>query len=249
MDSREARSFLGVYRAGEMDSDARFADAHNLAETDPELARWWAEEQELDRLIAGKMRQAPISEGLKARLIASTAESGNKIIRRDWQRPLLLAAACFVALAAVLGLWPRHSQPAVTVADYRDEMVGFIKVTPALELETSDLSRVAQFLEKKNAPSQFEIPKPLREMKPVGCRTLRFRGHDVSLICFQRGEGKLVHLFVMDRAALADLRRDSAPDFAKEGTWMTAAWAAGDHTYLVAAQGDREQLEKFLTSS
>lgn len=203
MESREARSFLGLHRAGEAASDPRLRDAEAQAAADPELAAWWNEEQELDRAIAAKLAAAPVAAGLKARLVSKAVPRA--LPQRTWQRAALLAAAVIIALAVLFGSWRGPFQPAASLADYRDEMVGFIKVTPTLELETSDITRIKGFLEKSGAPSQFDMPVALRKLDPIGCRTLRFRGHDVALICFKRGDGRIAHLLVLNRANLSGL--------------------------------------------
>jgi len=90
------------------------------------------------------------------------------------------------------------------------------------------------------------IPEKVKAMEPVGCRVLRYRAHDVGLICFRRANGTLLHLFVMDRAAFPQLPDRNRPDFSGQGEWMTAAWSEGQHVYLMAVQGDQSTLESFL---
>lgn len=245
MDDREVRSILSVHRTGE--SDARLREAERRAGADPVLADWWTEEQETDRAIASKLQEMDVPSMLKARLLSQ--ENPPLMRQTAWRRRILLAAAAIVALAVMFGSWRGPFQPAISFADYRDEMVSFVKVDPALELRSNELSHVRDYLAKSGAPSQFQIPKQLREMQPIGCRSLRFRGHDVSLVCFRRGEGKLLHLFVVNRAAVPNLRASAEPQFSPEGEWMTAAWIEGDQAYLVTTEGDRAKLEKYIPSA
>ncbi len=247
MNDAEARAILSVYRTGESAlEDARFEEAKRYAETHPEVAKWWAEQQELDSLIALKLESTPVPSDLKTRL---TAWEQRSLRRTTWSRAALLLAASIVAAAIMFSSWRGPFQPAVSMADYRDEMVSFVKVTPKLELESSDLSRLQDFLAKANAPAGFNIPEKLKDLGPIGCRVLRFRGHDVSLICFERAEGKLVHLLVIDAAAVAKAGDAINPHYATEGEWATATWTDGGHTYLMTTQGDRALLEKYVSSS
>ncbi len=247
MDDKYARSILSLHRPSDEDcGDARFREAQQQAESDPTLATWWAEEKELDQVITAKLMSTSVPAGLKERLLTSEIP---KPVRGTWRRPILLAAACLVAMAVLFGSWRGPFRPAVSLADYRGEMVGFIKLTPPLQLETSNLSRITESLQKSDAPAGFEIPEKLRELHPVGCRTLRFHGHDVALICFRRENGKLAHLFVVNSAALPGLPGRDKPNYSADGEWMTAAWMAGGHAYLVMAQGDRAQLEKLVGTS
>ncbi len=249
MDKTDIRSILSVYRAGEIPADdLRFEEAKKQAEADPDLARWWAEEQELDQLIGSKLQSTPVPGGLKSRLLETQPSAIP--MRSTRARKITLLAAAIALLAVLFSSWRGPFQPAVSLADYRDEMVGFIKVTPALELKTNELSHITAFLEKTGAPSRWNLPQKLQEMEPIGCRTLRFHRRDVALVCFRRQDDRLVHLFVVNRTALPHLRSDrGAPQYQAQGDWMTAAWMEGDQAYLLTTQGDRALLEKYLSSS
>ncbi|MDQ6809440.1 MAG: hypothetical protein M3Z64_08470 [Verrucomicrobiota bacterium] len=249
MDNRKARSVLSTYRADEPAlDDARLQEAFRKVEADPELSRWWSEEQELDRIIAAKLATTRVPAGVKAR-VTPAVEARPQIVRRGWSRGLLLAAASIVALAALFSSWRGPFQPAASMADYRGEMVSFVKVAPSLELESSDMGRLKKFLAKAKAPAQFTVPKKLQNYDPVGCRVLRFREHDVSLVCFKIGGDKLAHLFVTDPKTVRTGGRASDPVFAEENGWMTATWTEDGQAYLLAVKGDRAAAEKFLGTS
>jgi len=249
MDKSEIRAILSAYRAGDPETqDPRFQQARAEAEADPEVAQWWTEQQELDRVISAKLLSVEVPRELKTQL---TAWEKRSVQRSTWNRGILLAAASIVALAVLFGSWRGPFQPASSLAEYRDEMVSFVKLDPPLELESSQLPRLTAFLEENGAPSGLNIPQGLQQMDAAGCRKLRFRGRDVALICFKRDDnGELVHLFVVDRKAVAKLRSTKAdPQFAEQGEWMTATWVDGEHAYLFAAKGTRPTVEKFLGTS
>lgn len=176
-------------------------------------------------------------------------EAGTPAIwRRSWN-VIVLAAATAVLLMVFLFGWARPIRPTAALADYRDEMVSFVKVEPNLEMRSSQLSAVMDWLGKSRAPARFAIPEKVQNMELAGCRVLRFHGRDVTLVCFHRENGKLLHLFVMDRAALPQLPAKERAKFSQQGEWMTAAWAEGEHVYLVAVQGDQTLLERLLTDA
>lgn len=242
------RGILSVHRGSDSESiDPRLGEARRTAESDPELGQWWAAEREQDRIIGAKLGSVAVPAGLKARLLSPAEPS--MAARPGWTRPILLAAACLIALAVFFGSWRGPFRPAVTLADYRDEMVGFIKVDPTLEMKSPDLAQVENWLQKSKAPSQLALPKKLQGLEPIGCRTLRFRGHDVALVCFKRNEGGLLHLFVLKRAALPDSMNKKEPQISSEGNWMTATWSNGDQVYLITAQGDRQDIEAYLADT
>jgi hypothetical protein len=167
--------------------------------------------------------------------------------RTNWTFVIGLATTAAVVLLAFVFAWTKTMRPAASFADYRDEMVSFVKVAPNLEMQSKRLSELMDYLDKARAPSRFAIPEKVRDMEPAGCRVLRFHGHDVTLICFWRKDGRLLHLFVTDRGAFPQLPGSQRPEFAAQQGWMTAAWSEGDHAYLIAVQGDRALLKGFLS--
>jgi hypothetical protein len=182
---------------------------------------------------------------LKARVISRAKPPAAPQSR--WRRKALLAGAAIVVLAVLFGLWKRPFKPAASLADYRAEMVRFFSVWQPLDLETNNLTNINKFLAKSGAPSGFDIPQPLRDLEPVGCTKLRFRGEDVAVICFKRGNGKVAHLFVINRKAIDGVR--PSPNFANQGRWATAAWVKGDCDYLLTLQGDQREAAKLIGNS
>jgi hypothetical protein len=172
---------------------------------------------------------------------------GPTVPRRTWNFMVLAATAALLLVAFLFLMNPSHA-PA-SLADYRDEMISFVKVAPNLEMQSKQLSEVMDFLDKESAPSRFAIPEKVRTMEPAGCRVLRFHGHNVTLVCFWRKDGGLLHLFVMDRAALPNLPDRNDAKYSAQNGWMTAAWNEGDHTFLIAVQGDQRLIEQLLTNS
>lgn len=250
MDKGANYSTLRIYRPGDSCvHDADPAGAGKLSETEPSLAPGAVEEDELDRVIALKLQSAPAPADLKARLLNLPRAVIPSSAR--WTRKLTLVAAAIVVLTVYFSSWQGPFQPAVSLGDYRDEMVSFIRIDPVLEMETPQLSRITAFLKKAGAPSRLDLPQKLQQMQhPLGCRTLRFRGQDVTLICFGREQAELIHLFVVRRAALSHLREsDKALRYQTVGEWMTATWVEGDQAYLITVEGDRAKLEKYLSSS
>lgn len=249
MDDAKARGLLSLHRAGEdAPEDARWQEALRQVENDPELARWWKEERELDRIIAAKVATAVAPADLKAKLTSSPPLEFRRV-RSNWSRAIWAAAAAIVILAVLFSSWRGPFEPAVSLADYRNEMVSFIKVPPSLELESSDMSRLKKFLGQAEAPVEFSLPKSLQAYEPIGCRLLRFRGRDVTLVCFKIGGGQLAHLFVINAKAMPGDGTVSAPAFHPEDDWMTASWTEGGHIYLLAVKGDRAAAEKFVGNS
>jgi len=246
MDKREARSLLSVHRPGEKATDPRVAEAEAMAAADPELAHWWAEDQKLDDVIATKLAEVPVPGDLRARL-KQARSIPLPAAQSNWRKPALFAVAAIILLATFFG-WQRGVfQTGASLADYRDEMVSFIRIDPPLELETNDFNRIKSFLQKSGAPSEANMSPAMQKLPLLGCRTLRFRGHDVALVCFNQGNGRVAHLLVIDHAAIPEL--DAKRQYATLGEWTTVAWVTGDRAYLLAVQGDRNAAEQLMTDS
>lgn len=247
MDNEQARSILSLHRRmDEGNGDPRFREAEKLAERDPELAHWWTEERDVDDAISAQLTSVPVPPGLKQRILSQTQPipAPNK-----WLRPVLLAAACLVALAVLFASWRSRSHPPMSLAEYRSQMVNFIDGYPPLALETRDLSQLTAFLARTDAPRPSEIPKKLRELEPIGCRTLQFHGENVALICFRRENGTTAHLFVMKSTGLGHLSSRDTPVYAPSGKWMTAAWGEDGNAYLVLVEGDLVQIKNIVGTS
>jgi len=163
-----------------------------------------------------------------------------------WPRAFLLTTITAVVAVGFLVVWANFVRQKASLADFRDEMISFAKVDPTLEMRSNNVSELMTWLQTTHAMSGITIPEKLKSLEPVGCRTLRFRGNDVGLICFRRSNGRLLHLFVADRSAFPRLPSRNRAEFLAQGEWMTAAWGDGQHAYVVAVQGDQPALESLL---
>ncbi len=245
MDEQQVRLILQAYRPGAQDKDdPDFVAALQETALNPELARWFAEEQAFDQAMAAHLDAVPAPFGLKTRILAQAKAPATSWGSR-WIIGLAGVAALLFLLAQVIAFW-RNGEPAsATLPDYAKEMVSFVKLDPSLEMESHDLGTIKNWLERKEA-IRMEIPQGLAALEPVGCRILSFRGHDVTLICFHREGNRLAHLFVVDRAALPKLRPGEGPVFSTEGEWTTASWSEKDQAYMITVQGDRAAVQRYL---
>jgi len=247
MDKQEARRILAAYRPGDQDAaDPQFAQAVKEAARDPELARWFAQEREFDRAIAGHLESVPAPFGLKTRILANAAPRAAS--KSSWAAALAVVAAVLFLLAQLVSSWRDSARSSASLPDYQREMVSFIELAPPLEMKSSNLGEIKNWLAKKEVAS-VAVPPRLAALDPVGCRILSFRGRKVTLICFRQGERNLAHLFVVDRAALPKLTPGTAPTLADEGEWTTASWAEKDRAYMIAVRGGRDAVKRYLPNA
>jgi hypothetical protein len=244
----EVRKILSVYRAGEELFDPLLAAARKDTENDPELAAWFAREQNFDNLFSRAIASGPLPAGLKIRVTPGKTEKINRT--SPWRRRFVLAAAAVVVLGVFLSSWRGPFVPNTSLADYRGEMMSFVKLDPPLQLESGNLATINDWLVREGAPSGIELPLGLAALDPLGCRVLTFRGQKVTLLCFCRGTGKPhAYLFVVARGDIEKLPPATAPVFTSEGQWVTASWESADYAYLMAAQGERTLFRHFSSDS
>jgi hypothetical protein len=246
MTEGEARLILQSYRPGlDEPNDPQFAGALRMLNENPELARWWAEEQAFDQAIATQLAAVPEPFGLKTRILAR-AVTPQRFRFARWMVGLAGAAALLFLLGQVADLWRNSRTASGALPDYANEMVSFIKMPPPLELMSSDLNTIERFVSRKNAILPADMPPRLAALDPVGCRILAFRGHDVTLICFKRDNGGLAHLFTVSQSVLPSIKPGDPVAFARAGEWMTATWSENDRVYMIAVQGGEAAARRFL---
>ena len=248
MNEQEARLILQACRPDAQDhSDPQVTEALQVAERSPELARWLAEEQAFDRAMAAQLAALPAPFGLKTRILAQQAPPATSRMAR-WIFSLAGAAALLFLLVQVVDFWRSAALTTAALPSYASEMVSFVKLPPPLEMESNNLGTIRDWLAQNNKLTP-EVPTNLAALPPVGCRILSYREHKVTLICFHREDGRLAHLFVVDRSALPKVKPGAAPSFVREGEWMTAVWAEGDRAYMIAVQGDEAAARGYLPSA
>jgi hypothetical protein len=246
MNEQEARLILQAYRPGAGPDDPEVAVALQEAARNPELGRWFAEEQAFDRAIAAHLGNVPAPFGLKTRILAQLGPPAAPH-RWSWAVKLAGVVALLFLITQLVSLF-HPAVPEAQVSNYAREMVSFIRLGGALDMESDDLGQIKEWLSKKEASPGF-VPPRLAALQPLGCRLLSFRGQTVTLICFKRDKDRLAHLFVVDRAALPQMKSGAPPVFAGVGDWMTASWVENDRVYMIAVQGDRGAVQHYLPSA
>jgi hypothetical protein len=247
MNNEEAKLILQAYRPGGQDAnDPRFREALEQAQRDPELARWFANEQALDSRISTKVKASITPPAhLKSQLLAQ-----RKIVRPVawWRMPAwqFAAAACLSVLVTLSVLWFKSSDQ-TQFAAYRSEMADFTgNKLDRLDLMSRDVAEVRRWLAQKESHADLVLPAGLDGRPSLGCRLLDWNGHKVSLICFEMENKQVAHLLVVDSTAFKDVPTES-PVFNQVGNMATASWSRGGKTYVIASkEASQTDLMKLL---
>ena len=64
-------------------------------------------------------------------------------------------------------------------------------------------SESAAWLASEQFPTLTQIPEKLHLYQGMGCKKIDWKGQKVGLICFRNEGNDIVHLFVIDRTAIA----------------------------------------------
>ncbi len=243
MDREQAKEFLLRYRPGCDDTaDPQIAEALQLLDRDPELARWFEEQQRADETIRAALREMPVPADLKERILAE-----QKIVRPDFARSrlVLVAAAAAVILLGAISLWAFRAGAIGGVTAYRAEMVRHVEKGYLMSVRASNFDQLRQILAERKWPSDFIVPDRLRDVTVVGGSALEWKGHKVALACMQDHRRGL-WLFVVENAAFRSAPDSETPRLQTVGTSPTAIWTQGGNTYLLTANGDESFLRKYL---
>jgi uncharacterized membrane protein YbaN (DUF454 family) len=244
MNNQEARLILQAYRPDGQDaSDPLFAEALEQVRRDPELQRWFAQQNSLDVRVQALLEVAiPVPRRLKSDLLAL-----RKISRPApwWFQPMKLAAAAAVVLLLGLAVFFLLPQKQTQFASFRETMARYSAQTQEhIVFESHDLAEIQQWLQGQGIETSFDLPAALPGRSAQGCRVVDWNGRRATMICFML-KGEHMDLFVMDRAGLPDLPDTSAPQYAKAGDLMTATWSEGDKIYLLTGE-NKELLQRVL---
>lgn len=240
MNNVEAKFVLQAYRPSGADAmDPVFSGALEQAKQDPELGRWLGRMQDFDRTVASKLREVQAPADLRASILAGGRVSEPARAGGSWWRrhpALAMAAGILVMLAVGTGVWWKATRA------YSDrEVLGqfamdYVASGFLLAAHSEDVGQLRQWLAKRSAPLPTQLPAGFGELRGLGCKTIEYRGHDISLLCFSRG--KEYHLFVARRDDFPDMPDYAEPHFASRNGYVSAAWSdARNHYVLVTDDG------------
>ena len=246
MNRDAAKYVLRSYHLGGRDAeDPQFRDALEMLARDPELAAWFTREQAADKQIAGALQAFPVPADLKGQLLAA-----RKVVplRAWWQRPAWIsAAAACVALIATVAIFVTRAPEQTQFAEFHSFVTDTAARLDHLDVKTSDLVEIRQWLSGHRAPGEFAIPGRLNGKSSVGCRVFEWNGQKVSLVCFELENQKVAHLFVMDRSVFTNLPGDGALQFQTTRNGIaTASWGDARQIYIVAMERGEQDLKRLL---
>ncbi len=246
MNREEARQVLLLYRPGTSDAeDPQVETAMALAREDPELGRWFTEHAAFQQAMRRKFRQIEVPSYRKSELLLR-----KKLVLSPTRHPspvpvwLAAAAAIFVLAVGFMALRTKSGQ-SVQFAHFKERMVSEVQRQYAMDWETSDGGRLRAAIAGRGGLSDYEVPRSLERLKLTGGGVLKWQSNPVSMLCYDRGGGKMLYLFVVKRDAVKDPPPAQQPQLAVIHQLMTASWTRGENSYVLAGEEKEKDLQSF----
>ena len=245
MNAREAKEVLLLYRPeSAADGDTEMAEALEIVRTDPELRRWFEEHCAFQNGIRKSLRQIQPPPELREAILAQAT-----ILRPPawWRQPSWMAlAASLVVLGALSAILLRPHVPD-TFANFRARMVSSALRQYRMDVLTHDQREVRQYMQRRGAPADYSIPKPLERLQLTGGGLLLWRSNPVAMVCFDRGDKQMLFLFVMRRSAARNAP-GTEPDTLHVRGLATVSWTSGDNSYVLAGPDEPDFEQKYTGS-
>ena len=248
MDNREAKFVLNAYRPGGQDAnDPRFAEALEQVRRDPVLERWFVDSIAFDTAMTEKLRAIEVPPDLRESILA-----GVKVSRPlRWSRPFIeWAIAAALISMAILGSLIWHNTRPAHLAGWQDQALEVISTLvrneTSFDAQSGNAGELLAWLRANHAPAAQELPDNLGKLPSLGCKRFSWNGIPVSVICFMRPDGGLIHLVTTNAVPPSSRSLKTAPEFVRQGGWAIATWHEGDTTYMLALEGSRDQLRTYL---
>ena len=261
MNNNEAKFILSAYRPGGRDAgDPGMATALAQAKSDPVLGAWFARERAHDAAVAWKLRAVVPPVELREAILTGARVSGGAARevggeragpkvrptqrRAWWAQPGWLAAVAAVAVLVSLAAW---RMTPVRGEAFEEFAVNFVDKGFMLQKRGADVASLKVWLGEQRGPLPEALPAKFAELRALGCRTLTFKGQDVSLMCFERG-GKEFHVFVARREGVDAAGAERGPRFldGQKGGHVAATWADAKNRYVVVSDAKLEALKPWL---
>jgi len=237
MTREEAREILSRVRSLPASADdPDVIAALKFAETDPDLARWFREQQAFHDHARRELRAIQPPPDLKARILANPPR------RRLISRSQLLALAASLALMIGATMYfLRPSGDTASFANFHSRMTSFALRTYQMDIITNNAAEVHRFLASRGGPANFPLPSAVAKLPVKGGGRLAWQNHPVSMICFELPTKETLFMFVIDRHLAPGAPREGV-DLHHGNSLSTAAWNQAGRVYLIAANADAQAL-------
>ena len=244
--NESAKFVLNAYRPNGADArDPVFRAALEQSTRDPELAAWFKEQRSFDLLISSKLAEFQPPATLYSAILAGIANRSP--VRRFTFRPFLALAAVLVLSGAILlPLYMESASKSKLIEQYQRANLTMLSSAPApnLDLVTDDFSRTQEYLAEMKTPCIPFLPGSLLDLPTAGCKTLHWKGQELSLTCFRLPSGKLLHVFVIDDKAFRSVK--VADEFTDMDGWHFKCQRRAGMLLMFVSRASMTEMEQYI---
>lgn len=203
METNKAIELLNAYQAEqEIPPNSKLFDAMQQLKTDPDLAKWYGEQQIIDAKMKAALSQLPEVDAVRENCLKQQSKrqpSKTKIIlfRALATAAILILCASFSAMGYV----SYYNGKTEHIIEFRDAMTYYARGGYFfLNFTEPHLDQIADWLSENKAPVFDDLSTALTNQTPLGCKTLKWQGQTVSMVCFHQQDGQIIHLFIVDKS-------------------------------------------------
>lgn len=248
MNNATAKFILRSYRSsGEDARDPAFREALEQANRDPNLKDWLQQEMQVDDAVRERLAGVPVPAALMDDILASHRVTTSHSFWRKG-KPWLAIAALFAVLLGGVVVAPLYYQPKVSFEAFPRVASMSVSRPYMLDRRVANLDEARQWMHAINVSPDISVTDPLKAAanSEMGCRTFTWRGRQVAMLCFFLDDGRVVHLFIMDRQTMPDAPRNAPALIARHRSWNTATWTDDQHAYVMTTKGTLDELQALL---
>jgi hypothetical protein len=247
MDNQEAKFILNAYRPGGQDADdPRFAEALEQARRDPVLERWFSESIAFDTSVTKRLCAIEVPVDLRESILAGVKVS--RPLRSSFIKWSVAAALVSMAILGSL-IW-RETRPAHLAgwqSQALDVISSLVRQESSFDAQSHKADELLAWLRANHAPAAQKLPSTLEKLESLGCKTFSWDRTPVSVICFMRPDGGLIHLVSTAATPATNHVEKVKPTLVRQGNWTTATWREGDRIYMLALEGSPDQLRPYVS--
>jgi hypothetical protein len=160
------------------------------------------------------------------------------------------AIAAALLFAAIAGSLILREMAKPRLAGWQTQALGTVSSLvdgrTSFDAQSHSASQLVSWLQTHDAPAVQRLPQNVETLESLGCKTLLWNQELISVICFRRPEGGLIHLVITKASTAPDRAIKGEPRLVQHGEWATATWREGDMIYMLAVEGSRDELRTYL---
>lgn len=254
MDVSDIKDLLHAYRPGE-ETSGDVEKARRIAENDPELKEWLANEAAFDKAFAATFAEVEppadllekilaAKDGVKDNVIAFPQRGAERVQSRwnGFTRYAVSMAASFIIIAGIVFFMRGPSSVA------NDDLETFVDATVENALsgavsmqQAHTVADVIKGLQAGFAPIPGDLPDELERFQPASYGVLHTQQGNIGQIGFSGDDS--YRLLVLERRCLGGCSSKlTKPIVFDLGENLAVTWAKGTQVYILVSDRDDERL-------